>query len=215
MVKRPDYIPANYPNIKVVGSLTELFNAEFGEANCILFPRPISGEFNQLAKLLKKHGTEKLYDEGFVPQFYWAERRLIIDDMKAIRRELQERGVNTGSALRVETSEGWIESQSPCAYHVEGCSKPEIGRILCSYNEPVTEWLRNEDAVNVPQERIRDLYKAKEGATIQRFRPGDIFRIKSMLGRDMTSNGEGCFIHRAPEPTEETKHLVRMLLVAG
>ena len=214
-MKKPVYVPQGYRGVKVVGSLTELFNAEFGEANCILFPRSISGEFNQLAKLLKKYGTEKLYDDGFVPQFYRVERKLIIDDMKVIRRELQERGVNAGSALRVETSEGWVESKSHCAYHVDGCCNPEIGRILCSYNEPVTEWLRNEDAVNVPQERIRDLYKAKDGATIQRFRPGDIFRIKSMLARDMTSNGEGCFIHRAPKPTEETKHLVRMLLVAG
>lgn len=214
-MKRPDYVPQGYNGVKVVGSLTELFNAEFGDANCILFPRPISGEFNQLANLLKKYGQDKLYDEGFVPQFYRAERQLIIDDMQAIRRELHDRGVSVASALRVETSEGWVESQSPCAFHVDGCSKPEIGRILCSYNEPVTEWLRNEDAVNVPQDRVRDLYKAKEGAAVQRFRPGDIFRIKSMLARDMTSNGEGCFIHRAPEPTEDTRHLVRLLLVAG
>lgn len=54
-MKRPACIPADYKRIKVVGSLSELFNEQFGgsdQVNAVLLPRALSGDFNALASWL-------------------------------------------------------------------------------------------------------------------------------------------------------------------
>ncbi|HEY8190937.1 MAG TPA: hypothetical protein VIG74_00830, partial [Alphaproteobacteria bacterium] len=54
-MNRPDYIPADYKRIKVVGSLTDMFNTPFGgtdETNCVLFPRRLRGDFNKFSRAL-------------------------------------------------------------------------------------------------------------------------------------------------------------------
>lgn len=211
-MQRPDYIPENYDAVKVVGSLTELFNEPFGDSNCILFPRPISGQFNELARVLHTYGRDKLEDNDFLPVLLRSEKRLVMDDIYNIGKALDSMGMAAGVILRITTSESWNELISPDAFHVDGCSRVELGRILCCYNTPVTEWLRNDEAIK----RMSGLYRAKPDATIRRFRPGDIFRIKSTPNNGFMTPGESCFIHRAPKPNNEQERMQpRMLLVAG
>src|ERR1044072_2077377 len=60
-MQAPDYIPAGYSRIKVVDSLTALFNTPFGPANAVIYPRKLTADFNALARGLKEqlHITKK------------------------------------------------------------------------------------------------------------------------------------------------------------
>jgi hypothetical protein len=189
MVERPDYIPES-ETIKIAGSLTELFNTQFNPANCIVWPRRLSGDFNGLARALwKDHVPEQQRQghwtpfgrfcltglEDILPRLEDAGRRealeTVIHDMKAVAA--------AGAAaptLRVIGWTGYGSSSGVEGFHTDGTCHETYGRVLCCYNDPVTE--------------------NKIGDELFRFRPGDIWR---QAGRGNPQKVKP-LSHRAPVP---------------
>ena len=188
-MERPDYIPADYKRIKVVSSLSELFNTSFGgrdEVNAALLPRQITGDFNALAQRLgKKYSAYSLEDLEKMKNLPDAENQAvqaICNDM----RELQSQGMMT--ILNVVNREGYRMKEIH-DFHADREARREFGRICCGYNDPVTEAVRNEDAILVDD----IFYQMSERAEILQFRSGDIWK-------HCTANDCGIppYIHRAP-----------------
>jgi hypothetical protein len=209
-MSRPRYIPANYKRIQVVGSLTELFNASFGgpaEINCILYPRRLSGDFNalaaELAGIRSRHIEDILseYSEDINSGLAKA-AGTILEDMRAIRSELEKAETYSGLDLRIERRGNPYPGESPWALHKDGAHNASLGRILCCYTDPVTEWARNEDV----QTWKVGLYKLKPEGKINRFRPGDIWRL--------SVDPECPFVHRVPASVRQNDP-PRIVLVAG
>jgi hypothetical protein len=207
MMDTPDYIPNDYTGIKVVGSLSEVFNTPFGPANAVVFPRKLTADFNALARGLKEqlHITNKGRQQHTLSYHELAVRAqsmnaaaqeavaVVLADMK----EMESLGLK--AKLRVVSPAGY---KFRIAHHFhEDIEKPTaLGRILCCYNDPVTDWLRNEDAVRVSGQR----YEARDSALIQSFRTGDIWK-------QMPRNSLGIppFIHRAGyDPHSDMPRLV-------
>ena len=209
MTKRPDYIPADYPRIKIVGSLTELFNAEFGDANCILFPRSLSGDFNALAREMAKIGVSKfLKRENAMPSELAAEEAQVKSDIEAVKRAYQRPLLGTKWQLRLERKYKLDAQHSVLNFHIDGTIKPKLGRVLCNYTAPVTEWIKNEDA---EPDAVRGYFKEREGATIYELGVGDIWR-QSCRSRKMDG-----FIHRTPAAVRDRTKSdpPRLILVGG
>ncbi len=220
-MSRPDYIPADYKRITVVKSLSGLFRASFNaEKNCFLYPRRLKGDFNALAAALAGTVQEKcsrgretffayelediaanLDNPGAVSAI-----ETVLEDLKAIDSAFP-RMLN--STLRLVWEKGYDSKSTIDQFHADGTYYP-MGRICCSYTDPVTEFIRNEDAVPV---RPR-YYEARDGARIYSFQPGDIWRMTGMdNSKRHKDEGLSYFIHRAP-PVKPGDSL-RLLLVAG
>jgi hypothetical protein len=211
-MQKPDYIPQDYKRIKVVDSLTELFNEQFGgadEVNAVLMPRRVSENFQALAGILGDRlgikpdikAQRSLDREGARNQIkhldHWERKSLqrILYDMD----QLSERDVQP--LLRVVSPAGY---DFKIAYRLhEDREKPgENGRIMCCYMEPTTEWLRNEDAVR----KGGQIYEAKPVTKFFSFRVGDIWK-QADCGQKVEP-----FIHRAIR--SEPGSCPRLLLVA-
>ena len=208
-MKRPDYIPADYHRIKIVGSLTELFNTEFGEANCILFPRSLTGDFNALAREMAKIGVSKfLKRENAMPAALAAEEAQVKSDIEAVKSAFHRPLLGTRWQLRLERKYKLTAQHSVLNFHIDGTSKPDLGRVLCNYTAPVTEWIRNEDA---EPDKVRGYFKAHEGAPVYQLGVGDIWR-QSCRSRKMDG-----FIHRTPDAVRDRTKSdpPRLLLVGG
>ena len=197
------------PRIQVVHSLSALFNADFGPANCVLYPRTLTGDFNALAE-----NFHELYADDTFPRFLGhkdlkallprlkAEAVVaaehVISDMKDLRRFTK-----SDPSLRVIGRHGYSEINY--RWHADLWStpvgSPQSGRILCAYNLPVTDWVRNEDATYLEDNIV---YKLKPGAEVLTFRPGDMFRISC---RDNARVVEP-FIHRAPAAPSKVLRLL-------
>lgn len=208
-MKRPDYIPADYNRIKIVGSLTELFNTPFGDANCILFPRTLTGDFNALSREIAKTGLSKfLKRANAMPPELAAEEAQVKNDMQALKGAFNRLVFGSKVQLRLEKKYKLDREHSVLNFHIDGTSKPKMGRILCNYTAPVTEWIRNEDAV---EGKVRGYFEAREGAPVYSFGVGDIWR-QSCRSRAMDG-----FIHRAPESVKDIKRSdpPRLILIGG
>lgn len=205
-MERPDYLPKDYKRIKVVGSLSELFNEQFGgpdEVNCILFPRRLTEDFNALARAMKKTmegaprddllltGVKNLLGLRNFPDAARPALNRIRQDMESIRasgphqpclRYIKNYNVNTVYQFHADGTAGGLQT----------------GRILCAYNDPVTEWVRNEDwdrGIN-------------ETTEIFVLRAGDLWS----QSRNWPDKNIPPFIHRAPQ--ESPGGAPRLLLVA-
>ena len=220
-MKTPDYIPADYRRIKVVSSLSELFNTPFGGpdgVNSVAVSRRLSADFNVLAQAFGDAfdlRTEKMKLEYSRPALHDALYALgchqedaagiILDDMKA----LEENGVNP--RLRVISSAGY-NFRVAYSFHEDIEKKTDMGRFLSCYFGSTTEWLRNEDAV--PKNQFE--YKKKPEALIYSFHNGDFWKHAPRNQKGILP-----FIHRAaPLPQKDVNtpleniNLPRLVLVA-
>lgn len=188
-----DYSAVN-PRIKVVGSLAEVFNTPYDPHNCVIFPRKLTADFNALAKGLGeqlnlsrnvRNSHELSLHELSVRVrslngAAQAAGRIVIADM----REIEKFGIDP--KLRVISPAGY-KFKIAHAFHEDREKDTEYGRVLCCYVEPVTESIRNEDAVLIGSQK----YTTKEGAVITAFEPGDIWKHIARNDR-----GIPAFIHR-------------------
>jgi len=186
-----------------------LIGAAFHSASVILLPRKLSGDFNALAlgledlrsspvrqkktALLQKKLTSFASDRN-------SELRdaagIVLEDM----RYFQQKGFFF--ELRLERS--FIRSDDDLPFHQDRLDE-SFGRILCSYNDPVTEWIRPE---NADYHRRTGLFSAKEESGICRFQTGDLWRFAGSKNK----NGVIPLIHRAPRSNPGSPP--RLLLVA-
>ncbi|MCB9996528.1 MAG: hypothetical protein H6869_08850 [Rhodospirillales bacterium] len=222
---RPDYIPADYKRIKIVSSLSELFNAKFGgpdNVNCILFPRTLQGDFNALARQLAKCSSpvRALVTPPAEDDPLRAEKEFVRADILRIYNEMMIRGLPLALNLKIESSSAWERENLPCAFHSDSSEDAGFGRVLCSYTALVTEWLRNEDAIAC--EEKPGCYAKKEDARVYTFQPGDIWRQQTRsfglpaFPETMERDAQ-LFIHRKPKTVQNWKEgdPPRVLLVTG
>ncbi len=217
-----DYLPADYYGIKVVDSLSALFNTPFGDANAILYPRTLSGDFNRVAQHLAEVRASGYYDrlekiadkEG--RSAIGRAARTILQDIEAVSAWLRAECLPPD--IRLRDNRNWNGSGVE-RFHVDSAASQQLGRILCCYTAPTTQWIKNEDAIQTSGSTFR---KAR-GAPVYSFRPGDIFRIKSLPRNSglsevsVSSFREDFFVHRAPSSTaqELARGIPRLLWVAG
>ena len=228
-MKRPDYIPEDYKRIKIVSSLSELFNAEFGgpdDVNCILLPRALQGNFNALAHLLGQVDSPSKSALDMILSVQWThaalkvEREFVRSDIIRAADAIRSRGFAPNLQLRVNSSRKWERQFTPYAFHTDTCKNADFGRLICHYSPLVTEWIRNEDAI--PVKEFPGQYRKKENALVFSFLPGDIWRQKSRghglpAFEETQDKDSRLFIHRTPEAVQDRKpdDPPRVFLVAG
>lgn len=221
-VDKPDYLPDDYYGIKVVDSLSALFNTPFGDANAILYPRTLRGDFNRVAQHLAGERAfgyhdclEKIADKEGNNAIGLA-ARTILQDIEAVSARLSAESLPPD--IRLRDNRNW-NGRGVEKFHVDSAASRELGRILCCYTAPTTQWIKNEDAI---QSGASTFNKAR-GAPIYSFRPGDIFRIKSLPRNkgesevSVSAFREDFFIHRAPSSMQQElqRGIPRLLWVAG
>lgn len=234
-MQRPDYVPADYDKIQIVASLSALAQSSFSAGNCVLFPRSLTttfraqvrkADFGALAEQLATAFPYPSFDDDFpelvkpcstltVSDLVYAKETLardksavlaldfILADIAKIK-ELTQGQIN--ATLRVIDKDGYAGNDAP-SYQFHADNDGE-NRWLCSYTSPVTEWVRNEDAVQNTSYR-KYLFEKKEGAAIFRFGVGDIWKQQAL---NSMQDDDQPFIHRTP-PRESTQG-ARLLLVA-
>lgn len=216
----------DYLRVKEVGSIRELFKP-FGDAHVILYRRDFSenlrGQFNALARRLRAPVGER----GSNVKEFEADLRNIATgpETSGIReaallllRDRQDvdlilNGKTRPSQIRVENNGGWKEEDEE-KFHIDHCVNTDVGRVIACYTDPVTQWIRWEDALR----KEEGVFSARPGAQISSFRVGDIFRFKALSANDESTAGqESCLIHRRPEPTpqQRAENVPRLLWVAG
>lgn len=205
----PDYIPSGYSRIQVVDSLSGLFNARLGPAvNVVLWPRSLKGDFNALARWIDENAANRRlrYSRrsfGFefnqeqlkslrerIPRALEQAADAVARDMDQIL-DRQRKGGISSVALRLIKSQGYAEKERIHEFHADRAFTG-AGRILCCYNRPVTEGIRNEDAA--PLDDNSSHFRMREGARAFSFREGDLWRMAVQGGNPDAPP----FIHRAP-----------------
>lgn len=219
-----DYIPKDYNRILVVGSLADFFNTQFTPAvNCILHPRRLSGDFNALAQAIARDAWKMDSRESYdftLPHFEAATKKLrrandgagaaakiVLADMKTMMKRHHRKDIS----LRFIKEKAYAAASTDVKnFHADNVDYP-LGRILCAYNDPVTEFIRNEDAVKLE----RGEYSAREGAPVYGFASGDLWRQTGRQSQYDPESYKGLepFIHRAPR--WRAGNAPRLLLVAG
>ncbi len=99
------------------------------------------------------------------------------------------------------------EREQADSFHADGVidsTEEKDSTLLCCYTDPVTEFWRNEDAVNLGG----GFYRAKRGAPILRFSVGAIWH-HAVMG---AGKGTPKFVHRGP--IQKPGDPLRLLLVA-
>lgn len=191
--------PATGGRIRVVDSFGAMCGDAFaGDENVLLLPRRLSGAFNALAFCLSRVDLKKraaFLETAAASRLHRAfadAAHQVLCDMNA----LQEHGFRP--ELRV-VQRGYYTA-SVMNYHVDRGES----RIICCYNGLGTEFLHNEDALHRNKDRATGAFVARDGAIVQNFHLGDIWRHKGVpLIRSeevsVRAEMESAFIHRAPK----------------
>lgn len=152
-MKKPDYIPADYPLVQVVDSMEELLERPFGPGvNMFVLPRRLKGDFNALARHLGGWAAypDKYMFEGAAGNAPGPAReaaRAVFEDMAlhSARGDMSELRVipETGYVFEPRP-EGWREN----AYLPHADRAPgQKGVVFHHYTASTTLHLRAEDAV--------------------------------------------------------------------
>ena len=191
---RPTYIPDD-PEIAVVETTEALFSYERGpEESMVLLPRPIKGCFNDLGIWLLHqnlwHNTRVADGLAYVSVAYSLDDLNVLaknssmvwtNELALICSDLAMMQHKTGlqAELRVVRDEGY--HPETYEFHQDGGTyKPFMNsedRIMCGYNDPVTECLLTGQAIaRAPTMRGGHEFDKKDN--VQPFRPriGDIWR---------------------------------------
>lgn len=188
-------IPSDYPALRIVDSIADVFSAPADPAvNARLFPRTLSDEFDFEGLALHLLQSEwvaahKIYpNETSIlknaakhsdPGIARAAQR-IIEDYKECRKA---RGFDPNKwQLRIQ-DEHYRPDSTVSHFHPDG-----VDRVMCCYFNLVTEWIRNEDAVDIGYGNASafgdEIYSKKDDAPVYHFGNGDIwFQNKSFFHR--------------------------------
>lgn len=213
-MNKPDDIPADYNSIKIVDSFEALVREPFDEANAVVLPRKLSGDFNAVAqwmdnKRLGMNTVNALYNSGDLA-------RICPDAVAHLRADIEKmKGIFGNNAVAYCALSLRVSQTMAPKFHADSSLSPDLGRFICCYNTPTTEWIRNDDVIDVGNGQ----YAAREGAPIYSIGVGDIWRMASRVRRkqDAPPPEGGYFIHRTPPAAFEMKQNdpPRMLMVAG
>jgi hypothetical protein len=215
-------LPSDYKGIQIVNSFNELIEASMDlsqgilddEVNLVIFRRgKLIGDFNKLAKRVFE---ENIKGEKDLREWFHSER---VD--KIYSAEL-------AAANQVLSDFDRLYNGKMCAIDHKGHPEANVrrfhadlyhNRILVCYNEPATEWVKNEDA-NFKETFVKlgpdgrcdnakhiPIYKVKDGATRYRLKAGDVIAFSGTDNQDKPP-----FIHRSTSP-KKGEH--RLLIAEG
>jgi hypothetical protein len=92
---------------------------------------------------------------------------------------------NLVTHLRIVSEYGYMEDDETHQFHHDG----NEWRLMCCYNEPATQWIRNKESLSA----LNNSYTPKPEAQIYQLKPGDIW-----LQAGIQNWGIDPFIHKAP-----------------
>jgi len=201
-------LPKDYKRLVQVSSLTDLFEVALQspkDVNVIVWKRgQLAGNFNGLANHLRDlddgvsfQDLEQIQSAKGIDRSIQLASSQILNDKKSVQDIAP---FMKKPDIRREDP-GYL-SPSTFVFHADGGH----WRLSCSYNEPVTEWVKNKDVFN-----IAGFHLVKPWAQTYRFEPGDIwlhsgednFMARSFIHRGRMSNkdqsrlimiiDEGCY----------------------
>jgi hypothetical protein len=189
----------DYSRLLEVRSLQELFKAALSapeEVNVILWRRgELSGDFNGLARYMEANPSEPeiaVATPLYLPDYIKDKEGLSEDILKASRQVIADLKMFKEDApykmspdLRLITKEN--DDRSTDEFHLDGGK----WRLMCCYNEPVTEWVRNEDVIGYEELNIQ----IRPGTEIFTFMPGDVW-----MHACQDTGKQDLFIHRGHTP---------------
>lgn len=208
-MEQHNYIPESYDRIKVVNDPYAFLATDFApRANVVLYPRTIEGDFDALAKKMAAHFN--LGDEQIFIKYSEAER---IRDFQKTCNETDARLVDiilndmeflyssrVKTHMRLLTH--YTEDPRTHHFHVDGECQ-DFDRYMTCYNNPVTQFVRNEDVMLV---KGHDAH-VRPRAPIYQFNPGDLWkarvrnkprgRIRSAIDQALRIKENRAFVHRA------------------
>jgi len=206
-----DYIPEGYELIKVVDDLFSFFKTDFEpKANVVLYPRLLSGDFDFIATemarffdlkegelFIKYSDREKIlkFQETLVNDELIKAVDIILADMEC----LYSARVKTHMRLVVNEYKKHYDVHE---FHVDGLNQ-DFDRFMTCYNDPVTQFIRNDDVIMVEGNNV----EVKPEAPIYQFAIGDIWKARvrnkprnsadDFLGKVLRDKERRSFVHRA------------------
>lgn len=205
------YIPEGYDRIKVVHDLYSFLATDFEpKANVVLFQRRIEGAFDDLAEKMAAYFD--LQDEEIFIKYSEKDKLLEFQETIAGNEALNDaleiilNDMECLYSARIKTHMRILKNykihSETYKFHVDGLEQ-DFDRFMTCYNEPVTQFIKNEDVLRVEG---HDAY-CKEDATIYTFKVGDIWKSRvrnkpknkaDMLMDKITRVKENrAFVHRA------------------
>ncbi len=211
----PRYLPENYDRFAQAHTEEDFFMRPLaGQVNLVWLPRPVSGNFNELARQLYIVKT-------------WCEQMMTRrDDIREKLETIATYNDDVGAAARVVMADqdmvlgrGLMPDfriAGPDFYdyaiyqpHMDiGDENDEFGTFSCGYTEPLTGLARNEDSRFSYQGPLDRVYTLNAGAEKYRMAVGDFFRMAAYQNKNKV---EGV-VHWAR--TVKESEPLRMLLMA-
>lgn len=195
------YLPEGCENIRIVSGFEDLMTAEFdGRVNCILWPRRLSGDFNALADVfwngMNVSEIEEIYKDTI--RVYLEPVHILESFKAAVANEqytAQQAEEILQALIHLQNDADFLAqygmdhvTRALKSYPVRGHDSGDVnafhadrmgwdfGRVVICYNDPATEFLRNEDVDYDPQTYAVNV---KENAQVYRFHSGDVVRMSS------------------------------------
>jgi hypothetical protein len=214
-MQRPSYIPEDYTPIKVVSRVEDVVGQKFSApVNCIIFPRILGADFNAIAAhYMQKPNALMIYRAPEMEEAFKAASGNLKAAAMQIIADLTDSGGDAHLKILKRNSKDEINGRYHVDSGLEAAHGPQpfihrappleewgvmprllltadraIGRILCNYTEPVTQYLRNDfiESVSVEQRTIIMMdeeltrpayfYTPKPNTPPLSFRAGDIWR---------------------------------------
>lgn len=214
-----NYIPDGYNRIKIVDDLYSFLKTDFSpSANVVLFRRRLKGDFDVLAKKMAEFfclEEEEIFikysERDKVEKFkktlkdpaLWHCTDIILQDMEFF--------YSAQVKIHMRLLTGYKQDARTHDFHVDGIDQ-DFDRYMTCYNDPVTQFIRNDDVVDVSGHDV--IYR--DDAKIYQFRAGDIWksrvrnkpksRADMVFEKIMKVKEKRAFVHRAQ--TSETPRLM-------
>jgi hypothetical protein len=205
-----NYIPEDYDRIKVVPDICSLLTEDFEpKANIILYPRRLQGDFDRLAFVMGAYFNLGK-DEIFIK---YKERDKIIEFGNKLEQEDLQNTLeiiltdmeffhSAGARTNLRLLRNYSEQSGTHDFHVDG-NNQDFDRLMVCYNNPVTQYVKNDDVISVEGHKAI----VRKGAPIYAFRPGDVWRQRvrnkkpegffDMLKGAVENKAKRAFVHRA------------------
>ncbi|MGH1378186.1 MAG: hypothetical protein ACRBB3_05125 [Alphaproteobacteria bacterium] len=205
-----NYIPHGYDRIKIVDDLYSFLKTDFAPiSNVVLFQRKLKGDFDALAVKMAEFFCLK-EEEIFIK---YSERDRIeefqetlvdpalVNCVDIILKDM-EFFYSARVKIHMRLLTGYIRDTRTHDFHVDGLDQ-DFDRYMTCYNNPVTQFIRNDDVIDVSGHDV--IYR--DDAKIYQFRAGDIWksrvrnkpksRADMVFEKIMRVKEKRAFVHRA------------------
>ena len=205
-----NYIPDGYSRIKVVDDLCAFLTTDFEPvANVVLYPRRLEVDFDALALRMAEYfdlGDQEIfikYNEMEKIEAFkeTLDDERLIDGVEIIQSDM-EFFHTAGARAHMRLLKRYTQHKDTYGFHVDGLEQ-DFDRYMTCYNDPVTQFVRNEDVLKVSGHDA----VCRDGAQVYQFQKGDIWKarvrnkpknfILNALESFMRKKEQRAFVHRA------------------